>query len=86
MDLTSRFKSLCDQDAFLELHPKSKRPISQDWPNQGQSAAEVMSTGNNIGLLLGSTSGLLDVDLDCREAVALADILLPQPSGDFDRG
>ena len=86
MDILISLNKLCDQDAFLELHPKLKRPVNQDWPNQGQSAAEVMSTGNNIGLLLGSISGLLDVDLDSREAVVLADILLPHPLATFDRG
>ena len=45
-----------------------------------------MSRGNNIGLILGVTSGLLDVDLDRCEAKSLADIILPVPMAAFDRG
>ena len=61
-------KQLCDQDAYLELHPKTKLPVAKGWPNQGQPASVVIRKGNNIGLILGKPSDLLDVDLDCREA------------------
>lgn len=86
MEHLSQLQKLCDQDAFLELHSNSKRPVSNDWPSQGKSADTILSRGNNIGLILGVTSGLLDVDLDCREAKSLADIILPLPSATFDRG
>ena len=86
MEHLSQLQKLCDQDAFLELHSNSKRPVKNDWPNQGLSADTALSTGKNIGLILGNTSGLLDVDLDCREAKSLADIILPVPSATFDRG
>jgi len=64
MEHLSQLQKLCDQDAFLELHSNSKRPVSNDWPNQGQPAASVLSSGRNIGLILGNTSGILDVDKD----------------------
>ena len=86
MDILTQLNKICDQDAYLELHSNSKRPVSNDWPNQGQSADTVLSRGNNVGLILGNTSGLLDVDLDCREAKLLADIILPPPLAAFDRG
>ena len=86
MDILTQLQKLCDQDAFLELHSNSKRPVSNDWPNQGQTASRVLSSGKNIGLILGETSGILDVDLDCREAKLLADIILPLPMAIFDRG
>jgi len=86
MDNLSLLQKLCDQDAYLELHANSKRPVRNDWLNQGQSANTVLSKGNNIGLILGSRSGLLDVDLYCQEAKTLADIILPLPSATFDRG
>ena len=35
----------------------------------------VLSMNNNLGIVLGAPSGLLDVDLDCGEAKALADII-----------
>lgn len=86
MEILTQLQKLCDQDAYLELHSNSKRPVGNDWPNQGQSADTVLSRGNNIGLILGVTSGLLDVDLDCCEAKSLADIILPMPMAAFDRG
>jgi putative DNA primase/helicase len=86
MEILTQLQKLCDQDAYLELHPNSKRPVSNDWPNQGQSADTVLSKCNNIGLILRLTSGLLDVDLDCSEAKSLADIILPVPISAFDRG
>ena len=86
MEILTQLQKLCDQDAYLELHSNSKRPVGNDWPNEGQSAGTVLSRGNNIGLILGVTSGLLDVDLDCCEAKSLADIILPLPIAVFDRG
>ena len=86
MELLTQLQKLCDQDAYLELHCNSKRPVSNDWPNQGQPAASALSSGKNIGLILGNMSRLLDVDLDCCEAKTLADIILPLPSATFDRG
>ena len=79
-------KQLCDQDAYLELYPKTKQPVTTDWPKNGELASVALKKGNNIGLILGSRSGLLDVDLDCREAKSLADIILPLPIATFDRG
>src|SRR5262245_20941099 len=40
----------------------------------------------NIGVLLGDASrGLVDVDLDCREAMALASSFLPPTASQFGR-
>lgn len=58
-----------------------KSPQLRGWPDLRLSCDEVadaFGTGGNIGLLLGKPSGwLIDVDLDCDEAVALADEHLP---------
>ena len=78
--------NICVQDAYLALHPQSKIPVDSDWPNLGKAKEEVLPMGGNIGLLLGAKSGILDVDLDCREAKGLADLLLPTPFAKFDRG
>ena len=86
MDILTQLNKMCDQDAYLELKPKSKIPVASDWPNQGKHLDEVISANGNLGLILGSTSGILDVDLDCREAKVLADIILPVPHAVFDRG
>ena len=86
MDIKLQLNELCDQDAYLELKPKSKIPIANDWPNQGKHLDEVISADGNLGLILGSTSGILDIDLDCMEAKALADVILPAPHAIVDRG
>ena len=78
--------NICVQDAYLALHPQSKIPVDSDWPNLGKAKEEVLPMGGNIGLLLGAKSGIIDVDLDCREAKGLADLILPKPLARFDRG
>ena len=78
--------NICVQDAYLALHPQSKIPVDSDWPNLGKAKEEVLPMGGNIGLLLGAKSGIIDVDLDCREAKGLADLILPTPFAEFDRG
>ena len=86
MEILTKLKKLCDQDAYLELKPKSKITVESDWPNQGKPLDEVISANGNLGLILGSTSGILDIDLDYMEAKALADVILPAPHAVFDRG
>ena len=78
--------NICVQDAYLALHPQSKIPVDSDWPNLVKAKEEVLPMGGNIGLLLGAKSGIIDVDLDCREAKGLADLILPTPFAEFDRG
>ena len=70
MDILTQLNKLCDQDAYLELKAKSKTPVATDWPNKGQAADIALSTNHNLGIVLGASSGLLDVDLDCMEAKA----------------
>ena len=61
---------------------RSKRPVLTEWQRL-RITRETVATyfnGNplNIGILLGATSrGLTDIDLDCREAVVLAERFLP---------
>ncbi|MGB0704131.1 MAG: hypothetical protein ACPGOW_04840, partial [Paracoccaceae bacterium] len=40
----------------------------------------------NLGLLLGPKSDVMDVDVDCRDAKRLAELILPEPFAQFDRG
>jgi len=72
-------------NCFISLQLNSKKPIATDWPNNGLTFEEACYPNANVGILLGETSGLLDVDLDCTEAVALADIILPKPHAVFGR-
>ena len=78
--------TLCAQDAYLALHPQSKKPMGVNWPSQGKSKEEALAAKGNLGLLLGSKSGVMDVDLDCPEANGLADLILPRPFAKFSRG
>jgi putative DNA primase/helicase len=77
---------LCVQDAFLALHPQSKLPVASNWPDQGKSQEQALAANGNLGLLLGTKSNVLDVDLDCAEAKVLAELILPKPFAKFDRG
>ena len=86
METKSYLNKLCDQDAYLELKPTSKIPAASDWPNQGKPLDEVILANGNLGLILGLTSGILDIDLDCMEAKELANVILPVPHAVFDRG
>jgi hypothetical protein len=66
-----------------------KRPIIDGSPEFVVPAAELSRhfSGNaNIGVRLGLTSGdLVDIDLDCPEALALQDIYLPGTNAIFGR-
>jgi putative DNA primase/helicase len=86
---------ICRNDAYVCLHPKKKNPIKADWRNQPVSAEDALAANqmlqHNIGILNGTTSGVIDIDLDCAEAVAFADLFLPETVASFghegnDRG
>jgi putative DNA primase/helicase len=86
---------ICRNDAYVCLHPKKKNPIKADWRNQPVSAEDALAANqmlqHNIGILNGTTSALIDIDLDCAEAVAFADLFLPDTVASFghegnDRG
>jgi DNA polymerase-1 len=70
--------------APIPLPPRSKQPTLADWPNLRVPEADVdrlFAPDGNIGVLLGVPSrGLVDVDLDCPEAIRAAPVLLP-PTG-----
>lgn len=70
--------------AVLPVKPRSKKPRLTNWSNLrvgNHEIPKVFRAGDNIGLLLGEPSGgLVDVDLDCPEALKLADTFLPQTS------
>ena len=78
--------NICAQDAYLALYPQSKKPVGVNWPDEGTSQEQALATNGNLGLLLGPKSDVMDVDLDCREAKGLAELILPKPLAQFDRG
>lgn len=63
---------------------RSKGPTRKGWQQLtaeyvGTHIAQLFPEGSNMGLLLGTPSnGLVDVDLDCPEAVRAAGYLLPE--------
>src|SRR5262245_22928257 len=65
----------------LPVPTGSKDPNFNAWPAFTCTAKEVpqhLANGRNIGLLLGAPSaGLVDIDIDCPEARAIAPLLLP---------
>jgi hypothetical protein len=70
--------------AVIPVPARKKIPVLKGWTDlrlsEGDLPAHFNGTGN-IGVLLGEPSGwLVDVDLDCEEAVALAPKFLP-PTG-----
>ena len=63
------------------VEPGVKGPTDKGWQNQRFTEADLpvhFDRPGNIGIILGEASGgLVDVDLDCPEALELADQLLP---------
>ena len=45
--------NICAQDAYLALHPQSKKPVGVNWPDEGKSREQALATNGNLGLLLG---------------------------------
>jgi hypothetical protein len=69
---------------------REKGPRGKGWPSLRLTVDSVPSYFNgrdqNIGLIMGEPSaGLADVDLDCAEALALADSFLPRTDAIFGR-
>ncbi len=65
----------------VPLRPYSKSPVHSNWPQTVFEESEIkqhFSPKDNVGIILGAMSGgLVDVDLDCAEAIDLADQYLP---------
>jgi hypothetical protein len=73
----------------IAVHPRDKRPVGDGWEKSRLGAEELrarLTKDSNLGLLLGEPSGgIVDVDLDCPEAVVLADTFLPPTECIFGR-
>ena len=68
---------------------RRKGPVISGWQNLRLTAQDAPTYFNqqplNIGVLLGVSSGLADVDLDCSEAIAVAPWFLPADTSRFGR-
>src|SRR6266581_547712 len=69
---------------------KTKSPKVNAWPDFRLKREQVLSVFQlpcNIGIILGEASGgLIDIDLDCSEAIDLAPYILPPTGMIFGRG
>jgi hypothetical protein len=66
-----------------------KKPAMSGWQDLEATAETVprlFGNGENVAVLLGPRSGhLVDIDIDCPEALALADLYLPRTGAEFGR-
>jgi hypothetical protein len=73
----------------LPIMPGQKRPALANWPEliiTAETCERYFSRGEGLGIILGRRSGdLVDIDLDCSEAIELADIFLPLTNAEFGR-
>jgi len=75
--------------AVVPVPAGQKATIMAGWPAFRVAPGDLprlFGRGENIGVILGASSGeLVDVDLDCAEALALADLYLPLTRAVFGR-
>jgi hypothetical protein len=66
-----------------------KKPVIDGWPDliiPINDLARYFGDGQNVGIRVGPASGgIVDVDLDCAEALAIADLYLPATGSKFGR-
>ncbi len=71
--------------SLVPIPAGEKGPRSKDWQTRQWLPSDFLD-GCNVGLLLGQKSGeIADVDLDCTEALVLADTYLPPTGAEFGR-
>ena len=74
-------RALTQRGFFVVSIPsRNNHPILANWQNLRLTLDDLefhFADTDNVGILL-APSGLADVDLDCREAIAAADVLLPE--------
>jgi Primase C terminal 2 (PriCT-2) len=75
--------------SFVPVPAGEKIPNCKGWPEMRLSAEEIqphLAAGGNVALRVGRLSDdLVDVDLDSREAIELANLYLPPTGAEFGR-
>ncbi len=75
--------------AIVPVPAGQKAAVMSGWPGFRAATGDLpdlFGHDENIGVILGPASGgLVDNDLDCPEALALADLYLPRTRGVFGR-
>jgi hypothetical protein len=73
----------------VPIPARKKRPLVKNWQELRIVEGEVcqhFKPAQNIGIILGAAShGLVDIDLDCSEALKFAPEILPQTGATFGR-
>ena len=71
--------------AVVPVNRGGKCPTIRGWNTQRFNTAD-FRPDDNVGIRFGADSaGLVDIDLDCHEAIDLADIYLPATGAEFGR-
>jgi putative DNA primase/helicase len=74
---------------LIPVEPRSKKPVNKGWPSLRipfEDLEHHFYGNRNIGVVLGDASGgLVDIDLDSKEAVILAHHFLPETDCVFGR-
>jgi hypothetical protein len=75
--------------AVVPIPAGKKGSVMAGWPEFRATAEDMLRLfghGENVGVILGpASSELVDIDLDCSEALALADLYLPPTRAVFGR-
>jgi len=71
--------------ALVPIPAGQKGPVARRWQSRRFDPTD-FPPGCNVGVILGPRSGeLVDIDLDCRESLDLADLYLPPTGAAFGR-
>jgi len=71
--------------ALVPIPAGAKVPVIEEWQHRQHSPADFDPGGNLAGILGARSGSLVDADLDCAEALALADLYLPPTGAEFGR-
>jgi hypothetical protein len=71
--------------ALAPIAPGAKVPTIKEWQHRHYSRADFDLSGNLAGIFGARSGSLFDADLDCPEALTLADLYLPTTSAEFGR-
>jgi hypothetical protein len=87
--MSGRLPRALDAVQLVPVPPGEKAARCKGWPQIRLSPTETqqhLASGGNVAMRLGRASGdLVDADLDCPEALTLADIYLPKTKAEFGR-
>ena len=85
MERSDFIQSLVDK-GFVLTKLKGKRPPEREWQKRTKSdPVPEFGPGDNVGLILGDASGIVDIDIDSLSALRISDSFLPPTELRFGR-